>query len=137
MRGGEDVSGDRRCAGRRTIPRHAPAQNACRALAILREKEEVTAEEVKTAKRIALSSMPVHRAEVLSAYRTESKMSAKQVSDLLDKNYKTVKRHLDQLLHLKVLRSEKDSDGKTTRYFPDPRFEKLILSSVGDLSLFP
>ena len=99
----------------------------CRALAILREKEEVTAEEVKTAKRIALSSMPVSRAEVLSAYRTQPKMSAKEVSDVLDKNYKTMKRHLDQLLHLKVLRSEKDIDGKTTNYFPDPKFEKLIL----------
>lgn len=99
----------------------------CRSLAILREKEEVTAEEVKTAKRIALSSMPVSRAEVLSAYRTQSKMSAKDVSDVLDKNYKTIKRHLDQLLHLKVLRSEKDIDGKTTKYYPDPKFEKLIL----------
>ncbi|TSC57250.1 MAG: hypothetical protein Greene041662_1009 [Candidatus Peregrinibacteria bacterium Greene0416_62] len=38
-----------------------------------------------------------------------------------------MKRHLDQLLHLKVLKAEKDIDGKTTRYFPDPKFEKLIL----------
>lgn len=100
----------------------------CRALAILREKEEVTTEEVKTAKRIALSSMPVSRAEVLSAYRVHPKMSAKDVSDVLDKNYKTMKRHLDQLLHLKVLRAEKDIDGKTTNYFPDPKFEHLILN---------
>ncbi len=100
----------------------------CCSLAILREKAEVTAEEVKTAKRIALSSMPVSRAEVLSAYRTESKMSAKEVSDVLDRNYKTMKRHLDQLLHLKVLRSVKDVDGKTTFYYPDPKFEKLILN---------
>lgn len=99
----------------------------CRALAILREKQEVTAEEVKTAKRIALSSMPVNRAEVLSAYRTESKMSAKEVSEVLDKNYKTVKRHLDQLVHLHVLCLEKDSNGKIGRYFPHPRFERLII----------
>jgi predicted transcriptional regulator len=98
-------------------------------LGILREKEEVTTEEVKTAKRIALSSMPVSRAEVLSAYRTQPKMSAKEVSDVLDRNYKTMKRHLDQLLHLKVLRSEKDIDGKTTNYFPDPKFERLILQN--------
>jgi predicted ArsR family transcriptional regulator len=83
---------------------------------------------VKTAKRIALSSMPVSRAEVLSAYRFGSKLSAKDVSEALDRNYKTMKRHLDQLLHLKVLRSEKDIDGKTTQYYPEPKFEKLILS---------
>ena len=106
----------------------------CRALAVLREKQEVTAEEVKTAKRIALSSMPVHRAEVLSAYRTESKMSAKEVSEVLDKNYKTVKRHLDQLVHLRVLCLEKDSMGKIGRYYPHPHFEKLILTSVSEFS---
>lgn len=100
----------------------------CHALAILRGKAEVTAEEVKTAKRIALSSMPPHRAEVLSAYRSELKMSAKQIADVLNKNYKTVKRHLDQLHHLEVLRTEKDIDGKTNKYYPDPKFEKLILS---------
>lgn len=99
----------------------------CRALAILREKEVVTAEELKTAKRVALSSMPVNRAEALSAFKSGTKLSAKDVSEILDRNYKTVKRHLDQLLHLKVLQSEKDIDGKTTKYFLDPKFEKLIL----------
>jgi len=102
-------------------------KTVCQSLAILRGEKEVTDEEVKTAKRIALSSMPTHRAEVLGAYRMEAKLSAKEVSDVLGKNYKTVKRHLDQLLHLKVLIGEKDHDGKTTKYYPDPKFEKLIL----------
>ncbi len=100
----------------------------CTALTILREKKEVTTQEVMTAKRIAFSSMPINRAEVLSVFKNERKLSAKDVADKLRRNYKTVKRHLDQLLYLHVLKAEKDIDGKTTNYFPEPKFEKLILS---------
>lgn len=102
----------------------------CLSLAILRGKAEVTAEEIQTAQRIALSSMPTHRAEVLSAFRSDKKLSANDVSALLGKNYKTMKRHLDQLEHLHVLSSEKAMDGKTKLYYPIQRFEKLVLSAA-------
>lgn len=99
----------------------------CRSLAILRGKEEVTQREFLTVKRVALSSMPVQRAEALAAFQTEPRFTAKEGSDMLDKNYKTVKRHLDQLVHLGVLRREKDIDGKTWIYEPHPKFASLIL----------
>jgi hypothetical protein len=99
----------------------------CRSLSILRGKEEVTQREFLTAKRVALSSMPVQRAEALAVFQTEPKFTAKEGSDMLDKNYKTVKRHLDQLVHLGVLRREKDIDGKTWVYEPHPKFATLIL----------
>jgi hypothetical protein len=99
----------------------------CRSLAILRGKEEVTQREFLTVKRVALSSMPVQRAEALAAFQSELKFTAKEGSDILDKNYKTVKRHLDQLVHLGVLRREKDIDGKTWIYEPHPKFSSLIL----------
>jgi len=76
---------------------------------------------------VALSSMPVQRAEALAVFHEEPKVTAKEGSDILDKNYKTVKRHLDQLVHLGVLRREKDIDGKTWIYEPDPKFSSLIL----------
>ncbi|PIR54063.1 hypothetical protein COU75_02700 [Candidatus Peregrinibacteria bacterium CG10_big_fil_rev_8_21_14_0_10_42_8] len=99
----------------------------CRSLAILRGKEGVTQREFLTAKRVALSSMPVQRAEALAVFHVEPKVTAKEGSDILNKNYKTIKRHLDQLAHLGVLRREKDIDGKTWIYEPDPKFSSLIL----------
>ncbi|MDP6575774.1 MAG: hypothetical protein QF755_04785 [Candidatus Peribacteraceae bacterium] len=99
----------------------------CRSLAILRGKDAVTEKEFLTAKRVALSSMPVQRAEALAVFHEEPKVTAKEGSDILDKNYKTVKRHLDQLVHLGVLRRDKDIDGKTWIYEPDPKFSSLIL----------
>lgn len=99
----------------------------CQSLAILRGKQEMRQREFLTVKRVALSSMPVQRAEALAAFCTEPKLTAKEGSDILDKNYKTVKRHLDQLIHLGVLRREKDIDGKTWIYEPHPKFASLML----------
>lgn len=101
----------------------------CRSLAILRGKEEVTQQEFITAKRVALSSMPVQRADALAVFHQEPRISAKEGSDMLDKNYKTVKRHLDQLVYLGVLSREKDIDGKTWIYEPEEKFCSLILPS--------
>lgn len=101
----------------------------CKSLAIVRGKEEVTQQEFLTVKRVALSSMPVQRAEALGIFHVEHKVTAKEGSDILDKNYKTVKRHLDQLAYLGVLKREKDVDGKTWIYEPDPKFSSLILPS--------
>ncbi|MBU1124114.1 hypothetical protein KJ652_06040 [Patescibacteria group bacterium] len=99
----------------------------CRSLAIVRGKEEVGEPEFLTIKRVALSSMPVQRAEALAVFHEESKITAKEGSDILKKNYKTVKRHLDQLVHLGVLHREKDVDGKTWIYEPNPKFSTLVL----------
>jgi len=99
----------------------------CRSLAIVRGKEEVSESEFLTVKRVALSSMPVQRAEALAVFHEEPRITAKEGSDILKKNYKTVKRHLDQLVHLGVLHREKDVDGKTWIYEPNPKFSRLIL----------
>jgi len=99
----------------------------CRSLAILRGKDEVQQREFLTVKRVALSSMPVQRAEALTVFQAESRVTAKEAADILDKNYKTVKRHLDQLVHLGVLERSKDTDGKTWIFEPVPKFRGLIL----------
>lgn len=95
-------------------------------LARLRGKKEETAAEISTVKRVALSSMPGNRAEVLSAFTVNDTVTAKVAAELLRKNYRTVKRHLDQLVHLQVLCAEKDVDGKTRIYSPHPQFRTLI-----------
>lgn len=99
----------------------------CRSLAVVRGKEEVGQQEFLTVKRVALSSMPVQRAEALSAFLAEPRITAKEASDILGKNYKSIKRHLDQLHHLGVLDKERDTDGKTWIYEPHPKFRSLIL----------
>lgn len=99
----------------------------CRSLAVVRGKEEVGMEEFLTVKRVALSSMPVQRADALAAFQFETRITAKEGSDILEKNYKTVKRHLDQLVYLGVIERKKDVDGKTWIYEPHPKFRNLII----------
>lgn len=96
----------------------------CIALAIIRGKEEVTAEEVKVARLVSLSTMPVNRADMLSAFRAQERLSASDVSEILEKSYGTTKRHLDALASLKVVCTEKED--KTTYYYPHPKFKNLI-----------
>lgn len=98
----------------------------CKSLAILRGKPGVTLQEFLTAKRVALSSMPVQRAEALGVFLNEKKVSAREAAEILKKNYKTIKRHLDQLVYLGIIERAKDSDGKTWIYQPVEKFSSLI-----------
>jgi hypothetical protein len=109
-----------------------------RSLAILRGKEAVTMQEVKTVHIVALSSMPVHRAEVLAVFKNRERLSAKEASDFLNRPPKTVRRHFDELYHLGLLHREKaefeeEEEGEEEKkkpwiYFPHPKFARLIFS---------
>ena len=99
-------------------------------LAIIRGKDEVTADEINTVHRIALSSMPVNCSDALAIFKKEDRVSALEGSEISGKNYKTVKRHLDRLVHLKVLKRQKDTDGKTWIYEPDSKFKSIITSEI-------
>lgn len=98
-------------------------------------------EEVKIVRRVALSSMPVQRAELLSVFEQLEQVTAKEASDILGIKYRTAKRHLDDLHSLGVLNRSRDEDElslvtepsddekKDTRpwiYSPHPRFLNLI-----------
>lgn len=93
-------------------------------LAIIRGKGEVGKSELNTVREVALSSMPVHRAEVLSVFKTRSPITANEVKDMLDKSYGSVKRCLDELVYLNVLVVDK---GMTPyQYQPHSSFASLI-----------
>lgn len=96
----------------------------CRALAILRGKEEVGAKEVETARIVALSTMPVHRAETLSAFEWKEELDAKAASELLNFSYATTKRNFDALAYLEVLHKEKRD--KTYYYKVHSRFKNIL-----------
>lgn len=109
----------------------------CDSLAHLRGKAEVTMGEVTTARLVALSSMPVNRAEILSVFQRHERVTAKQAAETLNQNHKTTKRHLDELHRLGVLLREKEGMPGITRddetsnaawiYSPQPHFKELLL----------
>jgi 5S rRNA maturation endonuclease (ribonuclease M5) len=102
----------------------------CRALAVVRGKSEVTLEEVKTVRWIALSSMPCRRAEVLQTFEKQTVQTAKEVAEKLGKDWRTTKRHLDELCSLGVLDSKKDENDKSREYFPVDKFRDIICDQI-------
>jgi len=85
-------------------------------LAVVNQKKEVGDEEIAIVKRIVLSSMPVRRADALKVFSEGQIFTAKTASERLGKNYKTVKRNFDELVALKVLKSEKGDNDKARIY---------------------
>ncbi len=101
----------------------------CRALALVRGKAGVTTEEVRTARRIVLSSMPPRRSEVLRAFGDGASRTAKEVAESMGKDQKTIKRHLDELCSLGVLKSRKDPREAARSYEPVETFRDVICES--------
>lgn len=95
-------------------------------LALVNGREEVTEEELQIARTIALSSMAVRRADILKAFENAELLTAKQAADSLAKTYKTVKRHLDELVGLKVLQSSKEENFQSRVYSLMPEFKSII-----------
>lgn len=96
----------------------------CESLAIIRGKEQVTDAEVNTTLKVALSTMPVDRADALSVFHKQERVTAKEASDILSKNYRTVKRCLDELKSLGVLVVEHEDQSYI--YSVHPMFTELM-----------
>jgi hypothetical protein len=95
-------------------------------LAIVSEHEEVGEEEVAIVRRVVLSSMPVRRADILSVFETAQIFTAKTAAKALEKNQRTVKRNLDELVALGVLKSSKEENDLARHYSLRPEFTDLF-----------
>lgn len=101
-------------------------------LAIVVGKSTVTEDELSILRMITLSSMPVRRADILSAFKKSSELTAKRGAEILDKHYRTVKRNFDELVALEVLESEKSDNDKARVYSLKDEFVEILCPKKGD-----
>ena len=96
------------------------------ALALVNGKNEVGEEELIIVRKIALSSMPVRRADALRVFEKGKIFTAKSASDLLEKNNRTVKRNFDELVALEILKSRKGENEKARIYELREEFKEIF-----------
>jgi hypothetical protein len=95
-------------------------------LAIINGNTEVGDMELDIIKKIVLSSMEVRRADILSAFTLGNNLTARKGSELLGKNYKTVKRNFDELSALGVLVKKKDENDRAALYSLKEEFLEIF-----------
>ncbi len=97
-------------------------------LTFIARKKEVGFAELEIIKDVVLSSMPANRAEALkSIIKSNGEVTAKVLSDGIDKSVKTSRRLLDELAALKVLNKIKNTANLANDYLIDPYFRDFIL----------
>lgn len=98
-------------------------------LALVEGKKEITEQELEIIKEVTLSSMPADRAQALKALRESEngEITAKQLSDDLDKSIKTSRRLLDELNYLGLVEKVKGSGQTASSYKVKSEFESFVL----------
>lgn len=97
-------------------------------LAFIAGKKEVGVDELRIIKDVVLSSMPANRAEALkNIIKSDGEVTAKVLSDGIDKSVKTSRRLLDELTALKVLNKVKNTANLANDYFIDSYFRDFVL----------
>ena len=119
---------------------HLQFQKLAKALAIVHGRNKVTGHEIELLRRIAISSMPSARADVLSAFRQQStidgSITSRELAGAVGKSVKTSRRRLQELEMLGIVRSETEENlggmGKPPiRYRPIEKFQDIITTPVG------
>ena len=95
-------------------------------LALVNGHQEVGRDEIAIAKRVAMSSMPVRRADALRVFEQKPCYTIKEAAGLLGKNYKTVKRNFDELHALGILQRSKLEHHKAYLYTLQNSFLELF-----------
>ena len=103
-------------------------------LAIIHGSAKVEDQELEIIKKIVLSSMPTRRADIFSVFARGNAFTAKLAAGVLDKNYKTVKRNLDELVALGILNSSHPENQKAREYRIKPEFVSLFPEEEKDLA---
>lgn len=95
-------------------------------LAIVNSNQIVGEEELSIVKRVVLSSMPVRRADILRVFEKGTIFTVKEASEKLDKNNKTVRRNLDELVYLGILDAVKETGNSAKSYFMKEDFAPVL-----------
>ncbi len=98
-------------------------------LALIRNKNKITEEEIETLKKVALSSMPVDRADALNVFRNYDTVTAKELAEEIEKSVRTAQRLLKELNKLKVLDYSQESKEEAREYYPVEEFSEIIKGS--------
>jgi len=95
-------------------------------LSVVNGSHTVGNDELQIVRRIVLSSMPVRRADILKVFEKGQIFTAKQASEKLGKNYRTVKRNFDELVALEVLDGQKQENDKARPYSLKEEFKDIF-----------
>lgn len=97
-------------------------------LALVSSKLEVGIEEMEIIKEVVISSMPADRAQAVRAIKDapEGEITAKYLSEQVDKSQKTTKRLLDELNFLGIVEKIKGAGQIATSYRLIPQFKDFI-----------
>lgn len=103
-------------------------------LALVAGKGEVGADELSVVKDIVMGSMPADRAQALRALRNSpnSEITAKQLSDQVDKSSKTARRLLDELSFLGIIKKDRGSGTTASRYQIVDDFKSFFTVSTAE-----
>lgn len=103
-------------------------------LALVGNKEEVGAEELKLIREIVLSSMPADRANALKVLRTSEnqEITTKELSDDSGKSFKTSGRLLEELSALGILKKNKGGGQMANSYQIENLFKEFLTADTGD-----
>ncbi len=103
-------------------------------LALVGNKEEVGAEELKLIREIVLSSMPADRANALKVLRTSEnqEITTKELSDDSGKSFKTSGRLLEELSALGILKKNKGGGQIANSYQIENLFKEFLTADTGD-----
>lgn len=103
-------------------------------LALVVEKDEVEDEELKIIKDIVMSSMPADRAQALRVLikSPNSEITAKQLSDEVDKSSKTARRLLDELTFLGIVEKIKGTGTIASNYKIVDKYKSFITAYTGE-----
>lgn len=98
-------------------------------LALVCNKLEVGIEEMAIIKEVVISSMPADRAQAVRALKDapDGEITAKYLSDQVDKSQKTTRRLLDELTFLGIVEKLKGAGSIPTSYRLIPEFKDFII----------
>lgn len=95
-------------------------------LAIVSGRTVISDEDLQIVKQIALSSMELRRADIIRIFGQCSSVTVNVASELLKKNDRTVRRHLNELVSLGVLDLNKNKNQLAAEFSLKPQFKVIF-----------
>lgn len=102
-------------------------------LALVEDREEVNSDDLEIVKDVVLSSMPADRAQALNVLKNHgSEVTAKELSEGVDRSPKTARRLLDEFTFLDLVDKDKGMGTIATTYKIKEQFKNFITLSPAE-----
>lgn len=95
-------------------------------LAVIKQSNKVTWDEIRILEKIVLSSMPTLRAEVVEVFRRNEYLTSRELSLKIQKSQRTGQRVLKELEYLGILDATQPQGRKAKIYSIKPEFSQFV-----------